>query len=126
MRHARRLQPVAELVKILLPVAMPGVICAALFAFTLSWNEFLYALVFVSPAELKTMTVGVFSELIRGDIYYWGGLMAGRLHRLDPDRDGVRLLPRLLRVRLDRRGRQVEEAHYGESVRCRSTRSSAA
>src|SRR5947209_4046121 len=47
------------------------------FAFTLSWNEFLYALVFVSPAELKTMTVGVFSELIRGDIYYWGGLMAG-------------------------------------------------
>jgi multiple sugar transport system permease protein len=65
------------LVKILLPVAIPGVICAALFAFTLSWNEFLYALVFVSPAELKTMTVGVFSELIRGDIYYWGGLMAG-------------------------------------------------
>ncbi|MBI3514598.1 MAG: carbohydrate ABC transporter permease [Proteobacteria bacterium] len=62
---------------ILLPVALPGVICAALFAFTLSWNEFLYALVFVSPAELKTMTVGIFSELIRGDIYYWGGLMAG-------------------------------------------------
>ncbi len=62
---------------ILLPSALPGVICAALFAFTLSWNEFLYALVFVSPAELKTMTVGVFSELIRGDIYYWGSLMAG-------------------------------------------------
>ena len=65
------------LIRILLPVAVPGVICAALFAFTLSWNEFLYALVFVSPAELKTLTVGVFSELIRGDIYYWGGLMAG-------------------------------------------------
>jgi len=65
------------MLRILLPVAVPGVICAALFAFTLSWNEFLYALVFVSPAELKTMTVGVFSELIRGDIYYWGGLMAG-------------------------------------------------
>ena len=62
---------------ILLPAAVPGVICAALFAFTLSWNEFLYSLVFVSPAELKTMTVGVFSELIRGDIYYWGSLMAG-------------------------------------------------
>src|SRR5712692_5533904 len=58
------------LIRILLPVAVPGVICAALFAFTLSWNEFLYSLVFVSPAELKTMTVGVFSELIRGDIYY--------------------------------------------------------
>src|SRR5436853_7886755 len=65
------------LVRLLLPVAVPGVICAALFAFTLSWNEFLYALVFVSPAERKTMTVGVFSELLRGDIYYWGGLMAG-------------------------------------------------
>jgi multiple sugar transport system permease protein len=65
------------MVRILLPAAVPGVICAALFAFTLSWNEFLYALVFVSPAELKTMTVGVFSELIRGDVYYWGALMAG-------------------------------------------------
>src|SRR5207237_10659312 len=65
------------LVRILLPVAVPGVICAALFAFTLSWNEFLYALVFVSPAELKTMTVGGFSELIRGDIYYCGALMGG-------------------------------------------------
>jgi multiple sugar transport system permease protein len=64
------------MVRILLPVAIPGVICAALFAFTLSWNEFLYSLVFVSPAELKTITVGVFSELIRGDIYYWGSLMA--------------------------------------------------
>src|SRR5262245_23471052 len=62
---------------ILLPAAVPGVICAALFAFTLSWNEFLYSLVFVSPAELKTMTVGVFSELIRGALYYCGSLMVG-------------------------------------------------
>jgi multiple sugar transport system permease protein len=62
---------------VILPIAVPGLVCAALFAFTLSWNEFLYSLVFVSPAELKTMTVGVFSELIRGDIYYWGALMAG-------------------------------------------------
>src|SRR5258705_1991019 len=72
------------LIRILLPVAVPGVICAALFAFTLSWNEFLYALVFVSPAEVKTMTVGVYSELIRGDIYYWGGLMAGACTRSLP------------------------------------------
>jgi multiple sugar transport system permease protein len=68
---------VQSMIRILLPVAIPGVICAALFGFTLSWHEFLYALVFVSPAESKTMTVGVFSELIRGDIYYWGSLMAG-------------------------------------------------
>ncbi len=66
-----------SMLRILLPASVPGVVCAALFAFTLSWNEFLYSLVFVSPAELKTMTVGVFSELIRGDIYYWGALMAG-------------------------------------------------
>ena len=66
-----------SMLRILLPAAVPGLICAALFAFTLSWNEFLYSLVFVSPAELKTLTVGVFSELIRGDIYYWGALMAG-------------------------------------------------
>jgi len=63
--------------RILLPIAMPGIVCALLFGFTLSWNEFLYALVFVSPAESKMLTVGVFSELIRGDIYYWGSLMAG-------------------------------------------------
>jgi len=48
-------------VRILLPVALPAYL-RALFAFTLSWNEFLYALVFVSPAELKTMTVGIFSD----------------------------------------------------------------
>ena len=61
---------------ILLPSALPGMICAALFGFTLSWNEFLYSLVFVSPAD-KTMTVGVSADLFRGDIYYWGSLMAG-------------------------------------------------
>jgi multiple sugar transport system permease protein len=65
------------LLRIVLPLSGPALVVVAVFAFTLSWNEFLYALVFVSPAELKTMTVGVFSELIRGDIYYWGALMAG-------------------------------------------------
>src|SRR5438876_540547 len=65
------------LLRILLPVAVPGVICAALFAFTLSSNEFLYSLVLVSPAELKTMTVGVLPEPIRGDLYYRRARMAG-------------------------------------------------
>ena len=49
---------------------------AILFAFTLSWNEFLYSLVFIQAVEAKTIGVGVFTELIRGDIYYWGSLMA--------------------------------------------------
>ena len=52
---------------------------AGIFAFTLSWNEFLFALVFLSTPEYKTLSVGVVSELIRGDTFYWGPLMAGAL-----------------------------------------------
>jgi multiple sugar transport system permease protein len=68
---------IQALVRIVLPMAIPGIICAVLFGFTISWNEFLYSLVFISTSTAKTMTVGVVSELIRGDIYYWGQLMAG-------------------------------------------------
>jgi multiple sugar transport system permease protein len=63
--------------RIILPIAVPGLVCAALFAFTLSWNEFIYALTFTSSSEEITASVGVTSELIRGDIYFWGSLMAG-------------------------------------------------
>jgi multiple sugar transport system permease protein len=63
--------------RIVLPIAVPGLVCAALFAFTLSWNEFIYALTFTSSSDQITASVGVTSELIRGDIYYWGQLMAG-------------------------------------------------
>lgn len=68
---------IQALLRIVLPMAVPGIICAVLFAFTISWNEFLYSLVFISTTSAKTLTVGVVSELIRGDIYYWGQLMAG-------------------------------------------------
>ena len=64
---------------IILPVAVPGILSAGIFAFTLSWNEFIYALVFMSSSEQKTVPVGVVSELIRGDVFYWGPLMAGAL-----------------------------------------------
>jgi multiple sugar transport system permease protein len=67
------------MVRIVFPVAIPGILSAGIFAFTLSWNEFIYALVFMSSAELKTVPVGVVSELIRGDIFFWGQLMAGAL-----------------------------------------------
>ena len=63
--------------RIVLPIAVPGLVCAALFAFTLSWNEFIYALTFTSSSDQITASVGVTSELIRGDIYFWGQLMAG-------------------------------------------------
>ena len=66
-------------IRIILPLATPGILSAGLFSFTLSWNEFLYALVFISSPENKTITVGVVSELMIADIYYWGSLMAGAL-----------------------------------------------
>jgi multiple sugar transport system permease protein len=68
---------IQALMRIVLPIAIPGLVCAALFAFTLSWNEFIYALTFTSSSDQITASVGVTSELVRGDIYYWGQLMAG-------------------------------------------------
>ena len=67
------------LLYIIIPIAVPGILSAGIFAFTLSWNEFIYALVFLSSAEQKTVSVGVTSELVRGDVFYWGQLMAGAL-----------------------------------------------
>jgi multiple sugar transport system permease protein len=65
--------------KIILPLAVPGLISAGIFAFTLSWNEFIYALTFVSSSEIKTVSVAVVTELVEGDVYHWGPLMAGAL-----------------------------------------------
>jgi len=67
------------LVKITLPLAVPGLISAAIFAFTLSWNEFIYALTFISSSEEKTVPVGVLTQLVEGDVYHWGALMGGGL-----------------------------------------------
>ena len=67
------------LTKIVLPLAVPGLISAGIFAFTLSWNEFIYALTFISSAENKTVPVAMITELVTFDQYNWGGLMAGAL-----------------------------------------------
>jgi multiple sugar transport system permease protein len=67
------------LLKIILPLAVPGLISAGIFAFTLSWNEFIYALTFISSSEVKTVPVAVVTELVEGDVYHWGSLMAGAL-----------------------------------------------
>jgi multiple sugar transport system permease protein len=67
------------LTRIVLPMAVPGIVCAILFSFTLCWNEFTYALTFISQTANKTAVVGVTADLIRGDIYYWGSLMAGAI-----------------------------------------------
>lgn len=65
--------------RITLPLAVPGLISAGIFAFTLSWNEFIYALTFISDSERKTVPVGVLTELVQGDTYQWGALMSGAL-----------------------------------------------
>jgi len=65
--------------RITLPLAVPGLISAGIFAFTLSWNEFIYALAFISSTEKKTVPVAVLTELVQGDVYHWGSLMAGAL-----------------------------------------------
>jgi multiple sugar transport system permease protein len=65
--------------RITLPLAVPGLISAGIFAFTLSWNEFIYALTFISSSENKTIPVGAITELVEGDVYHWGSLMAAAL-----------------------------------------------
>jgi multiple sugar transport system permease protein len=65
--------------KIILPVALPGVVTATLFSFTLAWGEFIYAATFIASGPKKTLTAGTVAELVRGDVFYWGPLMAGAL-----------------------------------------------
>jgi len=65
----------AALVRVLLPLAAPGIVASAIFAFTLSWNEFLYALVFIQDETKLTVPVGL-NLLIYGDVFSWGQLMA--------------------------------------------------
>jgi ABC-type glycerol-3-phosphate transport system permease component len=70
---------VQAMLRIVVPLALPGVLSAFIFAFTLSWNEYIYALVFMTSTANRTIPVGVVNELIRGDVYFWGTLMAGAL-----------------------------------------------
>ncbi|WP_406854913.1 carbohydrate ABC transporter permease [Alsobacter sp. KACC 23698] len=67
------------LTKIILPLAVPGLISAGIFSLTLCWNEFIYALTFLSSTTNKTVPVAIVSEFVDGDIYRWGSLMAGAL-----------------------------------------------
>src|SRR5579871_6520609 len=67
------------LTKIVLPLAIPGLISAFIFCFTLCWNEFIYALTFLTSVQNKTVPVAIVNEFVDGDIYRWGSLMAGAL-----------------------------------------------
>ena len=65
--------------RVVLPLCTPGLLSAGIFAFTLAQNEFLYALIFLTKSEVRTVPVGAIAELIRGDVFYWGQLMAAAL-----------------------------------------------
>jgi multiple sugar transport system permease protein len=67
------------LTKIILPLAVPGLISAFIFCFTLCWNEFIYALTFISTPDNKTVPVAIVTNFTDGDIYRWGSIMAGAL-----------------------------------------------
>jgi multiple sugar transport system permease protein len=67
------------LTKIIIPLAIPGLISAFIFSFTLCWNEFIYALTFLQSTPNKTVPVAIVNEFVDGDIYKWGSLMAGAL-----------------------------------------------
>jgi multiple sugar transport system permease protein len=66
-------------VKTVLPLSVPAVLTVVIFAFTLTMQEFVYALTFISSSEEKPVTLGVATDLIRGDIFYWGELMGAAL-----------------------------------------------
>ena len=96
------------LTKITLPLSIPGLISAGIFAFTLSWNEFIYALTFISSSENKTVPVGAITELVEGDVYHWGSLMAAALAGIDSGGDALFVFCRVLRHRPHRCGERMK------------------
>jgi multiple sugar transport system permease protein len=67
------------LFRVVFPISLPGILTVVIFSFSLVLNEFIYALTFITTSSQKTISTGVFTELIRGDIYFWQGLMAAAI-----------------------------------------------
>ena len=72
------------LLRVFVPVAMPGIIAATIFAFTVSWGQFIYPLAYLYSSDQMVLTVGIISDLIRGDTFAWGKIMAGSLMAAAP------------------------------------------
>ncbi|MBS0527743.1 MAG: carbohydrate ABC transporter permease [Proteobacteria bacterium] len=70
---------VGAFVKTILPLSLPAILTVIIFAFTLTMQEFVYALTFISSSDQKPITLGVATDLVRGDVYYWGELMGAAL-----------------------------------------------
>jgi multiple sugar transport system permease protein len=67
------------LVSVIFPISVPGILTVVIFSFSLVMNEFVYAVSFVTVSASKTVSTGIYTELIRGDVFYWGALMAATL-----------------------------------------------
>ena len=67
------------LMRVFIPVALPGLIAATIFAFTVSWAQFLYPLAFTTSADQLVLPVGIITSLIKGDVFNWGQIMTGAL-----------------------------------------------
>jgi multiple sugar transport system permease protein len=72
------------LLKIFIPVAFPGIIAATIFAFTISWGDFLYPLAYLYTSNQMTLNVGIVGDLVRGDVFEWGKIMAAALMAAAP------------------------------------------
>ncbi|HEU0151436.1 MAG TPA: carbohydrate ABC transporter permease [Bradyrhizobium sp.] len=70
---------IQTMTRIFIPVAMPGLIAATIFAFTVSWAQFLYPLAFTTSVDQLVLSVGVITSLIKGDVFNWGQIMTGAL-----------------------------------------------
>ncbi len=70
---------VGAMARVLLPLSVPGIITVVVFAFTLVAHEYIYALAFIQDSAKKTIGIGMTTELVRGDVFYWGALMGGAL-----------------------------------------------
>jgi multiple sugar transport system permease protein len=70
---------IQTLTKIFIPVALPGIIAATIFAFTVAWAQFLYPLAFTTSADQLVLPVGIITTLIKGDVFNWGQIMTGAL-----------------------------------------------
>jgi multiple sugar transport system permease protein len=67
------------LVSVIIPISVPGILTVIIFSFSLVMNEFIYAVSFITASTSKTVSTGIYTELIRGDVFYWGALMAATL-----------------------------------------------
>ena len=64
---------------VVFPISLPGILTVVIFSFSLVVNEFIYSVSFITTSDSKTISTGIYTELIRGDVFYWGALMAATL-----------------------------------------------